>query len=130
MEAGYSLYGHELSSEISPIQAGLNWTVNWEKNNFIGRECLLSEYETGRPGKVNFYEVMDRRIPREGCEVFYKNKKVGKVLSGGFSPNLGKPIGSAWISSEAVNQLHLPDWNAKVRNSYVEIEFGKPVLAR
>ena len=56
--AGFS-YGHELSQDITPFQAGLGWTIDWSKETFLGKESLLSE-EAGKPGQVIFYEVDDR----------------------------------------------------------------------
>lgn len=130
LEAGFPLYGHEISSEISPVQAGLSWAIHWNKEDFLGRNSLLSQRNSDEVGKVCFYEVTDRRIPREGCDIFYKDKKMGKVLSGGYSPTLLGPIGSALVSPEGLDYLEDSDWNAKIRTSNVEIKFEKAVLRK
>ena len=99
LEAGYPLYGHELSEQISPIQAGLSWTVKFSKPQFIGRDSLLSQTEKGVPSKVVMYSLNDRRIARPGSTVFSGDKPVGEILSGTLSPILNKPIGTALIKS-------------------------------
>ena len=99
LEAGYPLYGHELSEKISPIQAGLSWTVKFSKPKFIGRDSLLSQTEKGAPSKVVMYSLNDRRIARPGATVFSGDKAVGEILSGTLSPFLNKPIGTALIES-------------------------------
>jgi aminomethyltransferase len=124
------LYGHELSSSITPLQAGLNWAINWEKKDFLGRQKLLSELECGSSGRVKFYEVEDRRIPRDGSKILLDGKEYGVVLSGGYSPSIKKPIGSAWISSKGLEHINKSGWQAEVRSSCVDLFFAPPVLRR
>ena len=99
LEAGYPLYGHELSEKISPIQAGLSWTVKFTKPQFVGRDALLSQTEKGVTSKVVMYSLNDRRIARPGSTVFSGDKAVGEILSGTLSPVLNKPIGTALITT-------------------------------
>lgn len=127
LESGFPLYGHELSSSISPLQAGLDWSVKWNKADFIGRSALVSERETGGVGRIQFYEVEDRRIPRDGAKIFWMDQEMGKVLSGGFSPTIKKPIGSALIHSQGLDNLPDNGWTAEVRSSRLDISFGEPV---
>ena len=130
LESGFPLYGHELSSSINPVQAGLNWAIKWDKINFLGRRKLREEFEGGLSGCVKFYEVEDRRIPRDGSIVLFEDEVMGKVLSGGFSPTINKPIGSAWISSKGLINLKNKGWKAEVRSSNVDLIFGQPVLKK
>jgi aminomethyltransferase len=99
LEAGYPLYGHELSEKISPIQAGLSWTVKFSKPQFIGRDSLLRQTEKGVVSKVIMYSLDDRRIARPGATVFSGDQAVGEILSGTLSPILNKPIGTALVAS-------------------------------
>jgi aminomethyltransferase len=99
LEAGYPLYGHEISERISPIQAGLGWAVKFSKPDFIGREALRRQAEGGPPSSVVLFSLEDRRIARQGAAVFAGELKVGEVLSGTQSPTLGKPIGSALVAA-------------------------------
>jgi aminomethyltransferase len=131
LEAGLPLHGHELSDQISPVQAGMGWSVKFDKpSGFVGRESLLSEKENGFAGHLGHYVVEGRRIPREGDTIMFEGISVGRVTSGGYSPLLGKPIGIAWISSEYWTQRMNPGWSAEVRGRPVSISVGKPALYR
>lgn len=130
LEAGYPLYGNELSSEISPIQAGLSWSVDLKKSSFLGKDSLLLEKEGEIPGKVFHYQVDDRKIPRSGAHLRFKDQIAGEVLSGGFSPLTQTPIGSAFVKCEFFSNLNQGQWFAEVRGQAVPIEFGKPVLRK
>ncbi len=102
LEAGYPLYGHELSNEITPLEAGLGWTVKFQKEDFVGREALQRQHETGVQRKVVHFILEGRRIARQGTEVIDADgKPVGNVLSGTLSPMLNSPIGSALIATES-----------------------------
>ncbi len=84
LEAGYPLHGHELSDEISPLAAGLGWTVKFDKGiDFIGRAALQAEKLNGSPRRVIFFE--DRRpadrAPRH-ARARWTGATVGQVLSG------------------------------------------------
>lgn len=106
LEAGLPLYGHELSEEISPLEAGLGWTIDWSKDHFIGHDALRAQKQNGIPRKVMFFYTDDRRIARQDTPVFTvsegEEKVVGKVLSGTQSPILNKPIGSALVESASL----------------------------
>ncbi|MDG0963801.1 MAG: glycine cleavage system aminomethyltransferase GcvT [Opitutales bacterium] len=128
LEAGFPLYGHELSSSITPVQAGLSWAIKWEKKDFLGRQKLLFELESGTSGRVKFYEVEDRRIPRDGTRILFDGKEYGEVLSGGYSPSLKKPIGSALISSRGLDYIQKSGWKAEVRTCNVDLFFAPPVI--
>ena len=130
LEAGFPLYGHELSSSITPVQAGLSWAIKWEKKDFVGRQKLLTESKSGASGRVRFYEVEDRRIPRDGSKILLDGKEYGEVLSGGYSPSIKKPIGSAWISSKGLEHINKLGWKAEVRSTSVDLFFAPPVLRR
>ena len=101
LEAGYSLYGHEINEGISPIQANLMWTVKLNKaSDFIGKAALMAEKEAGPKKKIVFFKTGSRRIVRSDTEVQAGNRAIGTVVSGTFSPELNEAIGSALIDSE------------------------------
>ena len=84
LEAGFPLYGHELNWDISPLQAGISWCIDWNKGEFEGRSALLKEKMQPRlKSKVLFFEVLDRRIPRTGAKIIEEENQIGRVLSGG-----------------------------------------------
>ena len=125
LEAGFPLYGNELTDEISPLQAGLEWCVALNKDDFIGKHSLLSEKQAGLAGKVRFYRAEGRRIPRSGMKVIQGGIEIGRVLSGGYSPSIQLPIGTVWTSNDYNSQLSC---EVEVRGQLVEIKYGKPVL--
>jgi len=121
LEAGYPLYGHEISEVISPIQAGLGWTVKFSKPEFIGREALKKQADGALPSSVVLFSLADRRIARQGTPVFAGDTKVGEVLSGTHSPMLNKPIGTALISSDALAKGNL---TVDIRGNRIPLEIS------
>jgi aminomethyltransferase len=102
LEAGMPLYGHELSEEVDPLQAGLGFAVQLDKVPFIGREALKQlKGDRNRPRRVGL--VLDgKRVPREGYAIFAagQNEQVGYVTSGTFSPTLERPIAMGYVTPE------------------------------
>lgn len=96
-EATLPLYGHEISQDITPLEAGLGFFVKFSKDNFIGKDALLKQKEEGVPRKLIGFEMKDRGIPREGYEVLHNGEKVGFVTTGYLSPTLKKNIGLALV---------------------------------
>jgi aminomethyltransferase len=99
LEAGYPLYGHELSADISPLSAGLGWTVKLNKSgDFVGAAALRAEHAAGSARRVVFFRTGDRRIVRADTPVLGPDgTMVGRVLSGTLSPMLNEAIGSALV---------------------------------
>src|ERR1035438_10497832 len=124
LEAGFPLYGHELTREISPLTAGLGWTVKLEKGaDFIGRTALLAEKENGGPDKVVFFRTGDRRIVRAGCPVLGPGESpAGRVLSGTLSPILNEAIGSELVRASLLSE----PLSADIRGSRIALRLVKP----
>ena len=104
LEAAYSLYGHEITPEINPLEARLGWVVKLgsptlDKLDFIGKKALQEIKAGGVKRTLVGLEMIDNGIPRPGYEIFSGDKKIGFVTSGTFSPTLGKAIGLALIES-------------------------------
>lgn len=100
LEAGYPLYGHEISQEISPIEGGLGWTVKLGKSSsFIGQAVLAEQVKDSNGRRLLHFVLDDRRIARQGTPVYADGNEVGVVASGTLSPVLGKPIGSALVDA-------------------------------
>ena len=81
-EVGLPLYGNELSSEISPIMAGLGMFVKLEKSEFIGREALIRQKTEGVAKRLRGIELHDNAIPRHGYNVLQNGTVVGQVTTG------------------------------------------------
>lgn len=85
LEARLPLYGHELTDEISPLEAGIGMFVNLDKDEFTGREALVAQKEHGIPRRVYGLEMTEAGVAREGYSV-YTAELLGTVTSGGRSP--------------------------------------------
>jgi aminomethyltransferase len=97
LEASMPLYGHELSEEIDPFQAGLGWAVKMDKGDFIGRAALLHRRDDASlPRRVGL-ELAGRRAAREGAAVLAEGRTIGRVTSGTVTPTLNKAIGMAYV---------------------------------
>jgi len=100
-ESALALYGHELSKDITPVEAGLKYFIKLEKHEFIGKK-VISEQIENKPQKVLVgFEMIDKGIPRHGYEVFNQEGEViGYVTSGSFAPTLKKYLGIALIKRQ------------------------------
>lgn len=99
LEAGMPLYGHELSEERDPFQAGLDFAVDLEGREFIGRAALVARRgDMSLPRRVGLV-LTGRRAARQGDTVWEGGLRVGEVTSGSFSPTLERPIAMAYVES-------------------------------
>jgi aminomethyltransferase len=125
LEAGYPLYGHELSAELSPLAAGLGWTVKLDKpGGFVGSDALLREKTDGSPRRVVYFRTGDRRIVRADTPVLVagSDSTAGRVLSGTLSPILGEAIGSALVDAPATTSALEVD----IRGTRIPLKLVKP----
>jgi len=101
MEMKYPLYGHELSDQTNPLEAGLGWVTKLNKGDFLGRDKILAVKESGPDRKLIGFEIGDRRIPRAGYDLYDSKgeKRIGVVTSGTQSPCLDKAIGIGYVVS-------------------------------
>ena len=102
LEAGLPLYGHDLSPETSPVDAGLTFAINKRRKaegGFLGSERVLRELGEGAPRKRVGLLLEGRMAAREGAAVLSGGRAVGTVTSGGFSPTLERPIAMAYIDA-------------------------------
>ncbi|MFC8418196.1 glycine cleavage system aminomethyltransferase GcvT [Streptomyces coelicoflavus] len=101
LEAGMPLYGNELSTALTPFDAGLGRVVKFEKEgDFVGRAALTeaAERAASEPPRVLVGLVAGgRRVPRAGYPVVAGGEVIGEVTSGAPSPTLGKPIAMAYV---------------------------------
>jgi aminomethyltransferase len=100
-EMGYPLHGHELSADISPLQARCGWAIGWKKDAFFGREALLAEKEAGPRRLLRGLRVVGRGVLRPDLTVLDGDTKVGLTTSGTFSPTLKVGIALALIDVDA-----------------------------
>lgn len=99
-EMGYPLHGHELSLEITPVQASASWAVGWSKEKFAGDNVLRGERTNGPRRFLHGLKSLDRGIPRAGMTVKDSDGiELGIVTSGTFSPTLKNGIALALLDS-------------------------------
>ncbi|MYV56630.1 glycine cleavage system aminomethyltransferase GcvT [Streptomyces sp. SID3212] len=106
LEAGMPLYGNELSTALTPFDAGLGRVVKFDKTSnggdFVGRKALEAAAERAAaapPRKLVGLVAEGRRVPRAGYAVVAGGEVVGEVTSGAPSPTLGKPIAIAYVDA-------------------------------
>lgn len=99
LEAAMPLYGHELSEDIDPLQAGLGWAVKMDKGDFLGREALARRGKDPSLRRRVGLEVEGKRLAREGAVISRDGKEVGKVTSGTFAPTVAKAIAMAYVAA-------------------------------
>ncbi len=124
-EMGYPLHGHELSREISPLQARCGWAVGWSKDAFWGRAALLAEKQAGPRRLLRGLRALGRGVPRADMTVLRDAAPVGITTSGTFSPTLNAGIALALIDTDS----DLPDGatvSVDVRGRPLECELVKP----
>ncbi|MGH6897219.1 MAG: glycine cleavage system aminomethyltransferase GcvT [Geminicoccaceae bacterium] len=104
LEAGLCLYGHELTPDTTPVEAGLAWTIakrRRREGGFPGAELILRQLEDGPPRKLVGIRPEGRAPAREGTEIQDGNgARIGEVTSGGFGPTVGGPIALGYVTAE------------------------------
>ncbi len=101
LEACYSLYGHEISDSITPVEAGLGWLVKPKEGiDFIGKEILMKQKTEGTKRVLVGLNLIDKGIIRENYKIFKDGNEIGFVTSGGYSPTLNKTIGLGLVKKQ------------------------------
>jgi aminomethyltransferase len=100
LEMGYALYGHEISLEVNPLEAGLGWVIAWDRP-FRGRAALEAVRAEGRKRRLFGVVCRDKGVPRQGYRVLAGEEVIGEVTSGNFSPTLGTGIALALGPTDA-----------------------------
>ena len=97
LEVGYSLYGHELSETITPLEAGLARFVDFTKE-FIGKDALLKQQKEGPRRTIAGFVSETRRAPRQDNKIYTAvGEAIGIVTSGSFSPHCQRGIGLGFV---------------------------------
>jgi len=110
IEAGLMLYGNDIDENTTPLEVPLKWTVSFEKKqDFIGKKALNDSHPTR---KLVGFEVLERRIARQGNKVLVNGLEVGRVTSGSFSPTLRRSIGFCFVPVKVM------------QNEAIQIEIG------
>jgi glycine cleavage system T protein len=99
-EAGFPLYGHEISADITPLEANLGWVCKFDKD-FIGKAALLAQKENGVAKKLIGFELVEKGVPRQDYPVTTASGQLtGTVVSGLYAPTADKYCGHAFVAPE------------------------------
>jgi len=131
LEACYSLYGHEISDSITPVEAGLSWLVKPKEGiDYIGKKVLLKQKSEGTERILVGLNLIDKGIIRENYKIFKDGNEIGFVTSGGYSPTLKKTIGLGLVKkhyNEIGTELEIEIRNKLLKAKVVPIPFYRNV---
>jgi aminomethyltransferase len=131
LEACYSLYGHEISDTITPIEAGLSWLVKPKEGiDYIGKAVLIKQKSEGTNRVIVGLNLIDKGVIRENYKIFKNGKDIGYVTSGGYSPTLKKTIGLGLINKqyqEIGTDIEIEIRNKLLRGEIVSTPFYRNV---
>ena len=99
LEMGYLLYGNDIGEDTTPIEAGAEWTVSFQKEDFIGKTRLKTQVQEGPKRRFIAFELLEKSVPRHGFKILdtATSQPIGEVTSGNFSPLLQKGIGLGYV---------------------------------
>ena len=123
LEAGMCLYGMDINEDTTPLEAKLAFTLDFEKDDFIGKDFLLKRKDEGLKRIRVGLRMLKRGIPRCGYEIYLQGEKIGRVTSGTFSPLLQRGIGMGYIPPKHTTmgtQVEI-----KIRGSFLSAEIVK-----
>lgn len=137
LEAGLRLYGTDLNDTTTPLEAGLKWTVAFEKQDFIGKKALLAQQAEGVKRRLIGIEFAQGPIPREGCPLTTdesaqngdKPQQVGAITGGTFSSMLNRSIGMAYVEpafAKIGTRLNMSVRARSYTGTVVKMPFWKP----
>lgn len=124
LEAAMPLYGHDMNDDITPLELGIGWAVDFSKKDFLGLGPLQKKKSEGIGKKLICFEMIDRGIPRQDHDILNEGNVIGKVTSGSFSPTLEKNIGMGYVplshavtGNEILIKIRDRDLRAKIVSS-------------
>jgi len=103
LEMGYCLYGNDIDETTNPLDAGIGWTVRFDKSGFMGHEALRRVKAAGPTRRLVGLVLDADRIARPGAEVHAGNARVGTVTSGSMGISIGKPVAMAYVDTAAAS---------------------------
>src|SRR5947209_5555981 len=129
LEMGMALYGNDIDDTTTPLEANLGWLVKLAKGDFVGRDALVRQKESGLPRRlVGFVPDDKRSIARHGYGVLHAASPSGEVRSGTMSPTLGYPIGTCYLPAAAAKEgtpLEIDIRGKRLRATVVKTPFYK-----
>lgn len=125
LEAGLPLGGSDLDEKTTPLESNLDWTVQWRKGPFMGREALERQRREGITRKLAGFEMRGAGIPRPGVAIFQGETRVGQVTSGTMLAE-NRAIGMGYVPPQAAKpgtRIAIEIHNRKVDAEIVKLPF-------
>ncbi|MBN1405658.1 MAG: glycine cleavage system aminomethyltransferase GcvT [Candidatus Omnitrophica bacterium] len=129
LEMGYSLYGHDIDENHTPLEANLEKFIHTDKN-FVGKDALIKQKAAGAKKLLVGFMCEGRRSPRQDFDVLCGEETAGKVTSGSFSPCLKKAIGLCYIDTAKAylgNKIILNSGNINIEAVITKPPFYKKI---
>ncbi len=131
LEACYSLYGHEISDAITPVEAGLSWLVKPKEGiGYIGKDVLIKQKAEGAQRVLVGLDLVDKGVIRGDYKIFKDETEIGFVTSGGYSPTLKKTIGLGLVKRQYIDvgtEIFIEIRNKLLRGRIVSTPFYRNV---
>jgi len=96
LEMKMALYGNDIDDTTTPVEAGLSWIVDFDKD-FIGKDVIAQQKADKPDRRLVCMELTGKAFPRQGYEILDGEEVIGHVTSGTFSPSLNKPIAMGYV---------------------------------
>ena len=128
LDVGYLLYGNDMDEQTTPLEAGAEWVVAWNKIPFQGQPALQQQKEQGVTRRLVGFELIERGVPRHEMAIMKDGETVGTVTSGNFSPVLQKGIGLGSLPPALCNEGTLVEID--IRGKRVPATVVKPPFYR
>ena len=129
-EMKYSLYGHEISDETNPLEAGLGWVVKLTKGPFLGADKIAKVKEAGVTRNLVGYRMLEKGIPREKYALYSsQGQAIGVTTSGTLSPTLNEGIGIGYVEKAYAaegTEILVDIRGRKVKSKIVKTPFVSP----
>lgn len=128
LEASMLLYGHDMDENTTPLEAGIEWAVDFTKPSFTGKSALFQQKLDGIPKRLVGFAMEERGIPRQGYEIFKAGRRLGAVTSGTFAPTLQADIGMGYVAPEEAftgNEIEVQIRGLNLKAKIRELPFYK-----
>ncbi len=127
LEMKMALYGNDIDETTSPVEAGLSWIIDFDKE-FVGKDIILRHKQEKPQRRLVCLELEGRAFPRHGYEIYDGDSVIGNVTSGTFSPSLQKPIALGYVprdKSKAGSMVEIAIRNNRFKAMVVKPPFYK-----
>ena len=128
LEAAFRLYGNDIDETTTVLEAGLGWTVCWDKGEFNGRDSLEHQKTEGLSRRLIGFELTERGIARRGYSVRRDGRNIGSVTSGTQTPFIKKSIGMAYVemaSSAVDSEIEIDVRGRSLKGRIIKLPFYK-----